>query len=438
MNIKNILFNSLLNNFKELKNRLLFLFFYIFIFRIGNYISIPNFNLYTLNSIFKNINISKNVINIFNIISGGNILNFSIFTLGIIPYISSSIIIELLTIIFPYFKNLKNNFNGKYIINKYIKYLTLLLSLIQSIIVFFFVNKFNNYNIFFLYNNSFILYISFIISLITGTIFLVWLSEQISKNSLGNGVSVIMFINIISNLPNSLFNFFLNINNLSYIKLFFVFFLIILMIYLMVFIEMSKRKILILYPSRGYKNVRCFFSSYNTFLPLKINMVGVMPSIFTSSIIFIFSIILFFLNNFIKINFLFYTYNLFYPKNFLYLLIYSIFLIFFCFFYTLLVYNPNNISNNLKKGGVYIPGIRPGNNTSFFLKNIILKLTLFGSLYILIICLISDFIYDILNINFNFNFISLLIIINVIMEFIYQIKSLIISNSYFSIIKNYS
>ncbi len=438
MNIKNILFDSLLDNFKELKNRLLFLFFYIFIFRIGSFISIPGINLYILNNIFENININKKIINIFNIISGGNILNFSIFTLGIIPYISSSIIIELLTIVFPYFIKLKNNINGKYIINKYIKYLTLLLSIIQSIIIFSFINKFNNHNVFFLYNNNFILYISSIISLITGTIILVWLSEQISKNSLGNGVSVIMFTNIISNLPSSLFSFFWNINNLSYIKLFLIFFLVIFIIYLIVFIEMAKRKILILYPSKGYKNIKCFFYSYDTFLPLKINMTGIIPSIFTSSIMLIFSIFLLFFNNFSKINFLFYIYNLFYPKNFLYLLIYSIFLIFFCFFYTLLVYNPNDISNNLKKSGAYIPGIRPGENTSFFLKNVILKLTLFGSLYILIICLISDFIYDVLNINFNFSFISLLIIINVIMEFIYQIKSLIMSNSYFSIIKNYS
>lgn len=173
MNIKNILFDSLLDNFKELKNRLLFLFFYIFIFRIGSFISIPGINLYILNNIFENININKKIINIFNIISGGNILNFSIFTLGIIPYISSSIIIELLTIVFPYFIKLKNNINGKYIINKYIKYLTLLLSIIQSIIIFSFINKFNNHNVFFLYNNNFILYISSIISLITGTIILV-------------------------------------------------------------------------------------------------------------------------------------------------------------------------------------------------------------------------------------------------------------------------
>ncbi len=435
MNIKNISFDSLLDSFKELKNKILFLFFYIFLFRIGNFISIPGINIYVLNNIFKKI-INNNIINIYNIFSGGNILNFSIFTLGIIPYISSSIIIQLLTIIFPYFINLKNNVNGKYLINKYMKYLTLLLSIIQSITIFFFINKFNNYSNFFLYNN-FIIYISSIISLITGTIFLVWLSEQISKNSLGNGISVIIFTGIISNLPSSLFNFFLNINNLSYLKLFLIFILIILVTYLIVFVEMAERKILILYSSKGYKSIKCFFSSYNTFLPLKINMAGIMPSIFTSSIMLLFSIILFFLNNFIKFNYVFYVYNLFYPKNFLYLLIYIFFVIFFYFFYTLLVYNPNNISNNLKKSGAYIPGIRPGNNTYIFLKNIILKLTLFGSLYILIICLISDFICDILNINFNFNFTSLLIVAIVIMEFIFQIKSLIISSNYISIIKNY-
>ncbi len=437
MSIKNILFNSLLNNLKDLKNRIIYLFFYIFILRIGNFILIPGINIYILNNIFRNIS-NINFINIFNIISGINILNFSIFSLGIIPYISSSIIIQLLTIIFPYFIKLKNNIYGKYLINKYIKYLTLFLSIIQSIIIFIIINKFNNYNnSIFLYDN-FIIYVTSIVSLITGTMFLLWLNEQISKNSLGNGISIIMLVNIISNLYNFLYNLLNIINIISYIKLFLVFLIVIFIIYLIFFIEMAERRILIIYPSKRFINIKYFFSSYNNFLPLKINMAGIMPSVFASSIMLIPYIILLFLNNFIKFNFLFYLYNLFYPKNFLYLLIYIFFIIFFYFFYTLLLYNSNNISKNLSKNNAYIPGVRPGKDTSIFLRNIILRLTLFGSLYILIICLISDFIYNILNININFNFISLLIVIIVFMEIIFQIKSLIISNNYFSIIKKYN
>lgn len=247
-----------------------------------------------------------------------------------------------------------------------------------------------------------------------------------------------MLVGIIYNLYNSLFNLFNIINNISYIKLLLIFLLIIFIIYLIFFIEMAERRILIIYPSKKFINIKYFFSSYNNFLPFKINMAGIIPSIFTSSIILIPYIILFFFNNFIKFNFLFYLFNLFYPKNFLYLFIYIFFIIFFYFFYTLLLYNSNDISKNLKKNSAYIPGIRPGENTSIFLKNVILRLTLFGSLYILIICLISDFIYDILNININFNFISLLIIIIVFIEILFQIKSLIMSNSYFSIIKKYN
>ncbi len=434
MGIKNISFDSLLDSFNELKNRLLFLFFSIFIFRIGTFISIPGINIHLLNNIFKN---NNSIINIFNIFSGGTLFNTSIFALGIIPYISSSVIIQLLTFTFPSFLKLNNNnIDSRLKINRYMKYLTLFLSIIQSILVFLTINKFNNYGNIFLYNNL-INYIISIISLITGTIFLMWLGEQISENGLGNGISVIMFIGIISNLPKSLFNLFnLIINkNLSYIKLLLMFFLIIFTIYFIIFVELAERKILVIYPSKGYRNIKYFFSSYNTFLPFKVNMSGIIPSIFTSSIMLIPSVILIWLNNFIKSKYIFYIYNLFFPKNFLYLLIYIFFIIFFCFFYSLLIYNPKNIANNLKMTGAYIPKIRPGKNTSFFLKKKILKLTLFSSIYILIICLIPDFIYNILNINFSFNGTSLLIIITVIIDFISQIKSLIMSNSYFSIFK---
>ncbi len=434
MNIKNIFFNLLLNTFKELKNRILFLFFYIFIFRILNYISIPGVNIYILNNLFK---YNNNIINIFNILLNNNLLNISILSLNIIPYISSSIIIQLLIIIFPYFIKFKDDIYKKYKINKYIKYLTLLLSIIHSIILFLNINKFYIYKNIILNNLNNII---FIISLITGTMFLIWLAEQISENSLGNGISVLIFINIISNFFNLLlilFKLFLN-KNLSYMKLFLVFFFIILIIYFIIFIEISERKILILYSSIDYKNIKYFFSSYNIFLPFKINMSGVISFIFTSNIILFFSFFLFLLNNYFKYKFILYINNLFYYKNFLYLLIYIFFIIFFCFFYNLLMYNSNDISNNLNKSGAYIYEIRPGKNTSFFLKNIILKLTLFNSLYILIIYLYSNFIYNILNIKFNFNNISLLIVIIVFIDFITQIKSLIISNNYFSILKKYN
>ncbi len=432
MYIKDILFDSIFDSLKELKNRIIFLLFSIFIFRIGTYISIPGINIYILNNLLKN-NISLN--NIFNFFSGGSLYNFSIFTLGVIPYISSSIIIQLLTIIFPYFKELKKEgINGKYIINKYIKYLTFLLSIIQSIIISITIIKFNNYKSIFLNDNWYIYFIS-ILSLVTGTMFLIWLSEQISEYGLGNGISVIIFIGIISNLPYFLYKL---LYNLSYSKLILFFFLILFIIYFIIYVESAQRKILVQYASKRYISNIYLFPSYSTFLPLKINMSGVIPSIFTSSIMSIPSFVLIFLNNYVESDFLKYISLLFYPNHFLYLIFYLFFIIFFCFFYTLLMYNSNDISENLKKTGAYIPGIRPGNSTSNYLNKIMLRLTLFGSIYISIICLIPNFICNMIGIDFNFSGTSLLITIIVIMEFISQIKSLIMSNKYFSIFKRYS
>ncbi len=432
MNISNFIFKSL----NELKDRIIFLLFSIFILRLGTFIPIPGINLYSLNNLF---NKDNNIINVLNMFSGGSLIYTSIFTLGIIPYISSSIIIQLLTIIFPYFSELKKEgIIGEYKINRYMKYLTFILSIIQSIIFYLTLLKLNNYNGIFI-NNSLEVYLISIFSLISGTLFLVWLSEQISNKGLGNGISVIIFVGIISNLPKyliSLLNLLL-FNSLFYIKILLLLFLFLLTIYFIVYVEIASRKILIQYPSKGYRNIKYLFPLYNTYLPFKINMSGIIPTIFSYSIMLVPSIILVLINNYLNFNFLLYLINLFYPKNFLYLLLYVLLVFFFNFFYTLLIYNPNDISNNLKKSGAYIINIRPGKDTSDYLHKIILRLTFFSSLYILIISLVPDFLHDILNIKFYFSGTSLLIVTIVIIEFISQIKSLIISNKYFSIFNTY-
>ncbi len=433
MNFKKIFFSSILNNLQNLKSRLLFLCFSIVILRTGVFIPIPGINVYILNDFLKKNNSS--FIDMFNIFSGGSLFHASIFALGIMPYISSSIIIQLFTVIFPYFMQFKNEgSDGKYRISQYTRYLTLIVSIVQAFALSTTINYLPFINNIFLYK-SLSFYFIFITTLVTGTMFLMWLGEQISERGIGNGISVIIFTGIISNLPKSIFNLFNQIktNNISFYKFFLIFFLVICIVYFIVFIEISQRKILIQYASRRYQNNRYFLS--DTYLPFKLNMSGVIPAIFSSSVMMFPHVILFWFKNTSYIGWLTNLIDIVYPKSFFYLLIYLFLIIFFSFFYTLLMYNSNDIANNLKKSGAYISGIRPGERTSCYINNIILRLTLLGSLYMSIVCLVPDFMYDIIGVSFYFGGTSLLIVIVVIIEFISQIQTLIMSNKYLSMLK---
>ncbi len=437
MNINTIIFGNIANNLKELQNRIYFFLFSILILRIGYFIPIPGVKLYNINYILNKYN--NSFLYFLKLFSNGSLSYASIFMLGIMPYISSSIIIQLFTITIPYFINLnKDGIYGKYKINNYIKYLTLFLSIIQSILLSIFIFKIN-----ILYNkiiiNKFIFLITSIFSLITSTMFLIWLGDQITDKGLGNGISIIIFINIISNLPNYILNFLrlYNFNILFLLKLFFIFIFIFFIVYFIVLVETSQRKILIQYAIKNYqKNRYSFLNPGNTYLPLKINLAGVMPSIFSSSIMILPSFFFMWLNNNnnLMIKKWFFYINIFYSKQLLYLIIYLLFIVFFCFFYTLLVFNPIEISDNLKKIGAYIPNIRPGVFTSNLIRKIVLRLTLFNSIYMCIVCLIPDFINEIMKISFFISGTSLLIVVVVIIELILQIQTLLISSKYLSIL----
>ncbi len=438
MSINNVFFSNILNSLKELKSRLLFLFFAIFIFRIGTFISIPGINIFLLNNLLKNNH--SNFIDIFNIFSGGSLFNASIFALGVMPYISSSIIIQLFTIVFPYFIELKKDGSlGKYKINQYTRYLTLLLTFFQSIIFSVVIKNLKGIDKV-IFNNNVCFYFISSISVITGTIFLMWLGEQITEKGIGNGVSMIIFISIISNLPKSILKLFnqIKLNSFLYYKILIILFLVLFIIYFIVFIEISQRKILISYATSKYPRGKYFFSSNDIYLPFKINMSGVIPAIFSSSIMVFPSIILIWLKSNFSSKIVSYLFNFIFPGNFLYLFFYLFLIIFFSFFYTLLMYNSKDISDNLKKSGAYISGIRPGYNTSVYLNKIILRLTLFSSLYMSIICIIPDFMYEVIGVPFYFGGTSLLIVIVVIMEIISQIQTLIMSNRYLNMLRKNS
>ncbi len=433
MKFKKFFLSSVLNNLQNLKSRLLFLCFSIIILRIGVFIPIPGINIYLLNDFLKKNN--NSFIDILNMFSGGSLFHASIFALGIMPYISSTIIMQLFTVIFPYFTDFKNEgSDGKYKISQYTRYLTLIVSIVQAFVLSTTISYLPVIKNIILYKGLLFYFIS-ITTLVTGTMFLMWLGEQISEKGIGNGISVIIFTGIISSLPKSIFNFLneIRLHQISYYKFFLIFFLIIFIVYFIVFIEIAQRKILIQYASRRYQNNR-FFSS-DTYLPFRLNMSGVIPAIFSSSIMMFPYIILFWFKNTIYFNWISNFIDIIYPKSFFYLLIYLFLIIFFSFFYTLLMYNSSDIANNLKKSGAYIPGIRPGERTSYYINDIILRLTLLGSLYMSIVCLIPDFMYDIIGVSFYFGGTSLLIVTVVVIEFITQIQMLIMSNQYLSMLK---
>ncbi|QJC35736.1 preprotein translocase subunit SecY [Enterobacteriaceae endosymbiont of Donacia sparganii] len=427
-------FQSTKKGFSELKERFIFLISSIIIFRIGSFIPIPGINVSILHSLI--IKQHGTIIDMFNMFSGGALSRASIFALGVMPYISASIIIQLLTSIHPTFISLKKEGDaGRKKINKYTKYTTLILSIIQAIGITTGLSKLPSmHNL--VINPDIYFFIISILSLITGTTFLMWLGRQITKRGIGNGVSIIIVIGIITTLPAVIGQITEQIKqgDLNFFIIFSLLFLIFFITFFIIFIEKGQRKIIIQYARRYYGR-QIYNTQQNTHLPLKINMAGVIPAIFSSSIILFISTMFSWFSNISNWNWIKNISIFLQPRQPVYIILYISAIIFFCFFYTILVFNPQETADNLKKSGAYISGIRPGEQTAKYIKKIIMKLTFTGSLYITFICLIPEFIRNIINIPFYFSGTSLLIVIVVIMDFITQIQTLIMSTQYESILK---
>ncbi|QJC37364.1 preprotein translocase subunit SecY [Enterobacteriaceae endosymbiont of Donacia thalassina] len=433
---KQLNFQSTKKGFIELKERFIFLLTSIIIFRIGSFIPIPGINISILHSLI--IKQHGTIIDMFNMFSGGALSRASIFALGVMPYISSSIIMQLLTLVHPFFISLKKEGEeGKRKINKYTKYTTLILSCIQAVGITTGLpnlpglnNLVINPNIdFFIISN---------LSLITGTTFLMWLGRQITKRGIGNGVSIIIVIGIITTLPINIGQIIEQIKqgNLNFYIIFILLFLTFLITLFIVFIEKGQRKINVQYATRKYYGRQMYNNmQQNTHLPLKINISGVIPAIFSSSIILFISTIFSWLSNITNYNFLKNIAISLQPRQPIYIGLYIFAIIFFCFFYTMLIFNPKETADNLKKSGAYISGIRPGEQTAKYIKKIIMRLTFTGSLYITFICLIPEFLRSMLTVPFYLSGTSLLIVIVVIIDFIVQIQTLIMSTQYESILK---
>lgn len=426
-------FKKTKKNFNELKQRIIFLIVALVVFRVGSFIPIPGINTIILSKILNEQ--TGTIFNMFNMFSGGALSRASIFSLGIMPYISASIIIQLLTLIYPKLSEIKKEGeSGRHKINQYTRYGTLILAILQSVgVATSLPNLIGTHAI--MINPNFSFYFIAILSLVTGTIFLMWLGELITECGIGNGISIIIFIGIIAGLPSAIGNTIEKTRegDLSFLFFFIILLVIFLVIFFVVFIERGQRNIIVHYAQR--QQGRRIYTAQSTHLPLKINMSGVMPAIFASSIVLFPATVISWFRS--SDQWIWLKRILFYlqPNQPLYLILYVSAIIFFCFFYTTLVFNPRETADNLKKSGAFISGIRPGEQTSKYIHKIMLRLTLVGSFYITFICLIPELMRSAMNVPFYFGGTSLLIVVVVIMDFISQIQTLIMSNQYESILK---
>ncbi|CAL4325195.1 preprotein translocase subunit SecY [Buchnera aphidicola] len=417
----------------ELKQRVFFVIIALIIFRVGSFIPIPGIDTKILSTLLNDH--QGTFVEMFNMFSGGALSRASILSLGIMPYISASIIIQLLTLVYPALSEIKKEGeSGRNKINQYTRYTTLILAIFQSVGVATSLPSILGLHDIVIQPDFYFYFVS-VISLVTGTMFLMWLGELITECGLGNGISIIIFIGIIAGLPASIGHTLeqLREGTLNFFLFLLILLLIFFVIFVVVFVERGQRKITVHYAQRqkGHR----VYSSPSTHLPLKVNMSGVIPAIFASSIVLFPITIMSFFKTSNKWYFLKWIAFYLQPNQPIYLILYIFSIIFFCFFYTGLVFNARETADNLKKSGAFIAGIRPGKQTAEYIGNITLRLTLIGALYITFICLIPEFMRRAMHVPFYFGGTSLLIVVVVIMDFISQIQTLIMSNQYESILK---
>ncbi|XBC38108.1 MAG: preprotein translocase subunit SecY [Buchnera aphidicola (Floraphis choui)] len=426
-------FKNINTRYSELRKRIFFVFVALIIFRIGSFIPIPGIDTLVLSQLLQHQ--QGTLVEMFNMFSGGALSRASIFALGIMPFISASIIIQILTLVYPKFIEMKKDGEtGRKKINVYIRYTTLILAGLQAFGVSISLPNISGLNNLVINPNIYFYFIS-IISLVTGTIFLMWLGELITEKGIGNGISIIIFSGIVSGLPVAIGSTIEKVRQGSLHLL--LFFLIVAIVFLVtffvVFMERSYRKISVNYAKNYYN--RRIYSEQNTHLPLKLNMAGVIPAIFASSVIlFPVSVVSWFGGGHHwkwLVNVSFYLQ----PNQPLYVFFYIIAITFFCFFYTGLVFNPRETADNLKKSGAFISGIRPGIQTAKYINKIMLRLTLIGSIYMIFICLTPEFMRIFMGVPFYFGGTSLLIVVVVIIDFISQIQTYIMSTQYESVLK---
>jgi len=418
------------DKYGDLRRRLVFLLLALVVYRIGTHIPVPGIDPNQLQQLFKGQ--EGGILNLFNMFSGGALSRFSIFALGIMPYISASIIMQLMSYVVPSMEALKKEGEaGRRKITQYTRYGTLGLAVFQSLGIAVALESSAG-----LVNAPGIGFrVTAMVSLTAGTMFLMWLGEQITERGLGNGISIIIFAGIAAGLPQSIGGLLelVRTGAMSIIVSLLIVVLVAAITYFVVYVERGQRKILVNYARRQVGNK--VYGGQSSHLPLKLNMSGVIPPIFASSIILLPSTIVSWFSAGSSLNWLKDISAALSPGQPLYILLYAVAIVFFCFFYTALVFNSRETADNLKKSGGFIPGIRPGDQTAKFIDKILLRLTLAGAIYITFVCLVPEFLILKYNVPFYFGGTSLLIIVVVTMDFMAQVQNYLMSQQYESLLK---
>ena len=418
------------NKYGDLKRRLWFLLGALIVYRIGTHIPVPGINASVLDELFRGQ--QGGILGLLNVFSGGALSRFSIFALGIMPYISASIIMQLCTVIVPSLEALKKEGEaGRRKITQYTRYATLGLSFFQAFAISAALEAQQGLVI----EPGMMFRITSAVTLVTGTMFLMWLGEQITERGLGNGISLIIFAGIAAGLPRAIGQTLEQgrTGAYSWLLIIGIAALVVLVTAFVVFVERALRKILVNYAKRQVGNK--VYQGQSSHLPLKINMAGVIPPIFASSIILFPATLAQWAGTgegTIWIRDLAATLA---PGQPVHEILYAAAIIFFCFFYTALQYNPKETAENLKKSGAFIPGYRPGDQTAKYLEKITLRLTLLGSLYLVVVCFIPNFLIAWKNVPFYFGGTSLLIIVVVTMDFMTQVQAYLMSQQYESLLR---
>ncbi len=418
--------------YTELRQRIFFLIGALLVFRVGSFITVPGIDPGVLADMFEKQ--QGTILSMFNMFSGGALSRLSLFALGIMPYISASIIVQLLTKVHPKLEQLsKEGAAGKRKITQYTRYGTLGLATFQALGVAVALSR--QPGLVIIDANTF--YFTTVVTLVTGTMFLMWLGEQVTERGIGNGISMIIFAGIVAGLPAAIGGTLElgRTGELSYGFILVLFILALAVTAFVVFMERGQRRITVNYAKR--QQGRKMYAAQSSHLPLKINMAGVIPPIFASSIILFPATLAgwFGGNTEGPFSWLQDVATMLSPGQPLYVLLYALAIVFFCFFYTALMFNPKETADNLKRSGAFVPGIRPGEQTAKYIDTILSRLTLVGAAYITAVCLLPEFLIVYWNVPFYFGGTSLLIIVVVVMDFMAQVQAQLMSHQYEGLMK---
>lgn len=418
------------SKYGDLKRRIIFLLLALVVYRIGAHVPVPGIDPEMLTKLFNEQ--QGGILGLFNMFSGGALSRFSVFALGIMPYISASIIMQMLSYVLPSLESLrKEGETGRRKITQYTRYGTLALGVFQAFGIAVALESQPGLVL----NPGFMFQFTTIVSLVTGTMFLMWLGEQITERGLGNGISIIIFAGIVAGLPAAVSGLFQLVSSgaISPLSAIFVIAIVAVVTAFVVFIERGQRRITVNYAKRQVGNR--FYGGQTSYLPLKMNMSGVIPPIFASSLILFPATLAGWFTSGDSTRWIRDLAAALSPGQPLYTLLYAALIVFFAYFYTALVFNPKETAENLKKSGAFVPGIRPGEQTSRYIDKVLLRLTLGGAIYLTFVCLVPEFLNIRFNVPFYFGGTSLLIVVVVTMDFMSQVQAYMMSQQYENLLK---